>query len=262
MKKYLLLTLNIFLFLSLAYPQNLHKVKEVQESKIEQLNLNVLNKPGIPSASLSESFESTTFPPSGWTIVTNGGSGWSRETVGTPLPEWGGSTITTPSGGGNAVAYCTYSNNPSFNDQWLITPLIQNIQSTDTLFFWMRNQIDDYSDTVYIYYSTDGTNFNQIGQVNYPELGDTNWGKWYLHLGQYITAGSDVYISFREYLVDNLNNGGAISLDLVSISGSGTSTYPSTIQLSKSFTFGDAAKSSSYRLIGLPGNVDALQHNL
>ncbi len=254
MKKYLLIIFNLFAYIILIYPQNLHKVSEVDVPKTERLNINILNKISLPAAELSESFESTTFPPSGWTTAAFGGSGWSRQTVGTPLPNWGESAITSPSGGGNAVAYCTYSGDPSFNDQWLVTPLLQNIQTQDTLYFWMRNQIEDYSDTVYIYYSTDGTNFTQIGHVYYPELGDTNWGLWYIHLGQYITAGSNVYLAFRELLADNINNGGAISLDLVSISGTGTSGYPSSIQLSKTFSFGNPDQSSGYRLIGMPGN--------
>ena len=209
-----------------GYSQVLHKVQEVKDKASEKIVLNLSKQSGISAASLSESFESTTFPPTGWTIFTFGGSGWSRETVGTTLPVWGESTITTPAGGGNAVAYCTYSNDTLVNDQWLVTPLIQNIQSQDTLYFWMRNQIYDYSDTVYIYYTSDGTNFNLIGQVNYPELGDTNWGRWYLHLGQHISAGSSVYIGFREFLYDNQENGGAICLDLVEIKSTETSNVP------------------------------------
>lgn len=224
MKK--LLLFGSLLYITVGYSQDLHKVQEVKDNTTEKVVLNIPKKSGISASSLSESFESTTFPPTGWTVFTFAGSGWSRETVGTPLPLWEDTEITTPAGGGNAVAYCTYSNDSTFNDQWLVTPLIQDIQSQDTLYFWMRNQIYDYSDTVYIYYTIDGTNFNLIGQVNYPEAGDTNWGKWYLHLGQYITAGSSVYIGFREFLYDNQINGGAISLDLIEIKGTETSAVP------------------------------------
>jgi hypothetical protein len=224
MKKLLLFT-GFFICSTVGYSQSLHKVQEVKGNTSEKIALNI-PKQSVPASSLSESFESTTFPPTGWTTFTFSGSGWSRETVGTPLPLWGESEITTPPGGGNAVAYCTFSFDSSFNDQWLITPLIGDVRSEDTLYFWMRNQIYDYSDTVYIYYTTDGTEFNLIGRVSYPELGDTNWGKWYLPLGQYITSGSSVYIGFQEFLYDNQTNGGAICLDLVEIKGTETANAP------------------------------------
>jgi hypothetical protein len=354
MKKLFLYT-GFLLYITVGHSQSLHKVQEVKGNASEKIVMNIQKQSGVLASSLSESFESTIFPPTGWTTFTFGGSGWSRETVGTPLPLWGESEITAPPGGGNAVVYCTFSFDSLFNDQWLITPLIEDIQSEDTLYFWMRNQIYDYSDTVYIYYTTDGTDFNLIGRVSYPEFGDTNWGKWYLPLGQYITPGSSVYIGFQEFLYDNLTNGGAICLDLVeikstvtanaptvttnnpsnvtsssatlngtvnpnnstttvsfqygtsiaygnqvdaeqspvngtnnvnvsaSISGlqsntlyhfrvvaigggttvngsdatfttSQTTTYPSNINLNNSFTFNDPTQSSSYRMIGLPGN--------
>ncbi len=258
MKKYLLLTLSLFLFSAFLYPQNLIKVPVAKEKRIEKIPFTLTNQLKITAASFSESFESATFPPTGWNVFTQGGSGWSRQTAGTPLPNWEGTnwetrTISTPPGGGNAVAYCTFGSSPTFNDQWLITPVIQNIQATDTLFFWLRNQVISFADSVYIYYSTDGTNFNQMGQVLYPAGSDTNWGKWFITIGTVIPAGSNVNIGFREFLFDNQQDGGAISLDLVAISGT-TSTYPSTIQLSKTYSFGDPAKNTSYRLIGIPGN--------
>ncbi|HRZ77074.1 MAG TPA: hypothetical protein P5248_06890, partial [Bacteroidales bacterium] len=54
---------------------------------------------------INESFEGTTFPPSGWTIQSpDGGTGWARQTVGTtPIPGWNGGTVVSPTGGGSAV---------------------------------------------------------------------------------------------------------------------------------------------------------------
>ncbi|OGU70208.1 MAG: hypothetical protein A2V93_04035 [Ignavibacteria bacterium RBG_16_34_14] len=205
---------------------------------------------------LNESFESSTFPPAGWTIQTFGGSGWSRQLNGTtPVPGWTGGTITTPSNGGNAVAFCTYSNTPSFNEQWLITPQIQNIQATDTLYFAMRRQFQ-FADTIEIWISENTnsvTDFIPVYFFAFNAATDTNWFLYTVPIGQFINPGANVYLAFVEILEDNLTNGGAISIDLVSVSG-GTSTYPSTIQLSKTYTFADPTKSSSYRLIGLPGN--------
>ncbi|MDO8549948.1 MAG: hypothetical protein Q7S39_07360, partial [Ignavibacteria bacterium] len=206
---------------------------------------------------LSESFESTTFPPSGWTTQFFGGSGWSRETTGTIPPGWSNGSITTPSGGGSAVAYCTYDYNSTteFNDQWLITSQILSVQQTDTLYFVMRRQFQ-YADTleIWVSQSTNSINdFTYIGSFLFSTTTDTNWFLYKAPVGQFVNPGANIYIAFREYVTDNITNGGALSIDLVSVSG-GTSNYPSTIQLSKSYTFGDVTKNTSYRLIGLPGN--------
>src|SRR5260221_8508917 len=81
-------------------------------------------------STLAESFEGTTFPPTGWTRYKFTGStdpGWTRMTVGTtPLPGWNGGTITSPPGGGTAVAFVTYNLSVASNDEWLVTPLLTN----------------------------------------------------------------------------------------------------------------------------------------
>jgi len=243
------------LFLSFVYPQNIREVQIVKETITEKLPINFnkqFNKQyKISASALNESFEDATFPPNGWITFLSGGTGWSRETSGTELPGWSLGNISTPSGGGNAVAYCTWNDTTTFNDQWLISPQIQNIQTNDTLFFWLRNQ-KNFADTVYIYYST-GDVYNLIGRIDYSSTSDTNWGKWFVTIGQVIPTGSNVFIGFREYVEDNSANGGAISLDMISIS-TPVLNYPTSINISKSFTFGDPTQSTSYRMIGLPGN--------
>jgi len=264
MKKIIPLFLNLLITLSFIYPQTAREVEIVKEKITQKLPVALSKEFKISASVLNESFEGTVFPPAGWVDVTNGGSGWSRQTVGTILPGgFGDRTISTPPGGGNAAAYCTWEQGDGFNDQWLISPLIQNIRPEDTLYFWLRNQVN-FADTVYIYYSTDGTNFNFIGHVGYDltieielpgktTVSDTNWGLWYITIGEVITAGSNVFFGFREYVEDNTLNGGAISLDLVYITGS---NYPANINLNKSFTFGDPTQQTSYRMIGLPGDVN------
>jgi hypothetical protein len=251
MKKIILCFLILIVTLSFTYPQTAREVEVVKEKITKKLPF-ALNKEFKVSASVfNESFEGAEFPPSDWLQYSYGGSGWSRESAGTPLPGWiTDKVITTPPNGGNFVAYCSWNGDNTYNDQWLITPLIQNIQPNDRIYFWLRKQLG-YPDTVYIYYSLDGTNFNQMGHVSYPLNSDTNWGLWYSRIGDVMSAGSNAYVGFREYVEDNTDNGATISLDLIY-----TVSYPVNITINKSFTFGDPAQQASYKMIGVPGNIN------
>ncbi len=220
MKKFLIVLFAVLIFGSQIFSQSLNKLEFLNKSlkKKRDLPLNKLYK--ISATSFVESFESTTFPPDGWEVYNfDGGDGWSQQTVGTQLPGWPSGTISTPTGGGNAVAYCTYNSGTTYNDQSLITPLIEDIQLTDTLFFWTRNQLGR-ADSIDVYFYSD-TTFFYVGGIYYPNTGgiNTNWQKWYISLADWIPVGSSGFIEFNEYIEDNENNGGAICLDLVEIKG-------------------------------------------
>ncbi|MGB8320483.1 MAG: hypothetical protein WCE54_20285, partial [Ignavibacteriaceae bacterium] len=227
MKKLLPVFSVFFIFLSITYPQQLHKTGIVAK-KLSDLKLNLQSdkQSKVSASSFTESFESTAFPPSGWaTNINDGGVGWTRQTVGTPLPGWSSRNITAPAGGGNAVAYCTWNTGTTYSNQWLITPLIQNVQPKDTLFFRMRNQFVR-KDSIYLYYSSNDSLFSFTGRgIFYPNASDTNWTKWYLEIGQLFTTGSSVYIAFIESVTDRVNNG-PISLDMVEVKGTQTTAAP------------------------------------
>ena len=226
MKKIIPVLLFLLNYLSVLYSQQLKKVDESKSPLKININVPLDNQYKVSASSFTESFESTTFPPTGWTILNgDGGSGWSRQTSGSPLPGWTSGTISVPSGGGTAVAYCTWNSVTLFNNQSLITPLIQDIQSSDTLFFWMRNQID-VADSIYIHYSIDGSNWNSLGHVYYPNQDGTDWGKWYVPIGKSIPSGSDVFIAIQEFVNDNATAGGAVSLDLFQIKGTEAVSAP------------------------------------
>ena len=229
MKQLLIILIFLIVSLSLSYPQQLKKADESKKPDKIKMNIPVDNQYKVSASSFTESFESTTFPPTGWTnLHSDGGNGWSRQTAGSQLPGWTSGTISTPTGGGNAVAYCTWNTTTIYNNQTLVTPFIQNIQPSDTLFFWMRNQVNN-PDTIYIYYSTDGTNWNDIGHVIYPNSDGTNWGKWYVAIGEKIPTGSNVYLAFQEFVTNNTIYGGAISLDLVEIKGTEAVNAPTAV---------------------------------
>jgi|GEM_PF-2001547 len=184
-----------------------------------------------PFSTLSESFDGVTFPPQGWVELfpKGGGGGWSRELIGGDIPGWTGGVITAPPvpGTNTALAYITYDTVNSFNDFWLVTPKITGVQAGDTLSFWLRKLTKVYSDTLEIRISTTTATsaaFTTVLAVKgfAPNQDSLGWTKLSYSIGSVVPAGSDIYIAFREKVNDNVNNGAAFFLDLVSYSN-GTS---------------------------------------
>ena len=224
MKKLLIILFSFLFFTSFIFPQVSQKVEKLKAPSREKLNFALDNRYKISDLFLSESFEDTLFPPSGWfTLPFFEGSGWTRETVGSPAPGWSSETISAPASGGNAVAYCTYGDN-FFNDQALVTPIIENVQPSDTLAFYMRNQLER-PDTIEIYYYyIDSTQNLQYFSTNravfYPNSSgvfNTGWLHYSLPLESIISTTSNIGFAFEEYVNNNLSSGGAISLDLVEL---------------------------------------------
>ena len=187
--------------------------------------------PELDNAVISffESFENAVFPPAGWIKLNpDGGTGWNRQIDGnSPIPGWGGGTITTPPLGGVGVAFCTWNTGGNImNDQWLVTPQLVKFTSDDSLSFWLRFWPDNvYSDTVDIKLSTttpDVAGFTtNIATIVFPRNSpDTNWTEYKYRIGDLIPDGCNYYIAFRERVVDNLVEGASVSLDLVSVTTS------------------------------------------
>ncbi len=175
-----------------------------------------------PIIVLDESFEGATFPPTGWVKASpDGGTGWNRQTAGTtPIPGWNGGTVTTPTGGGTAVAYCTWNTGgATSNDQWLITPQIASVQTDDSLSFWMR-KFGSYVDHLDIKISTTTATVAamtvNVATVNFA-VADSGWIQYKYKIGNLVPVGSNIYIGFREYVADNVNDGASFSLDLVQV---------------------------------------------
>ncbi len=219
----------------LAFAQNMSK--DLTKTPTNFNNPEYVYGPELenPTLGFAESFEGTTFPPAGWLKANpDGGTGWSRELDGTtPIPGWTGGTITVPTGGGSAVAFCTWTTGgATANDQWLITPQITNVQSGDMLTFWLRVFANDsYAENFDIRISTTGTNianFTTVVQAFVWPVGGVldEWISYSYDLINYVPAGSNIYIAFREHVTDNLNDGAAVLLDLVEVTqGGGSNTY-------------------------------------
>jgi len=222
------LRLSVFLFLiplSLTFAQN---AKDWSKKSITFSNPSVVYTPGDNFGYFEESFEDTTFPPAGWTKLSpDGGTGWTRVEAGTtPIPGWLGGEVTTPPGGGQAVAFCTWNTGgATSNDQYLVTPQIQNVQSGDSIVFWVQvpGYTLGYAENLDILISTTGTavgDFNVIvDTLRWSETSvDSLWTRYAYNLTDYVPAGSDIYVAFREWVSDNFNEGAAVLLDLVSAS--------------------------------------------
>lgn len=175
-----------------------------------------------------ESFESASFPPAGWTKLNPiGGTGWDRITNGTNIPGWGTAVLAScPPGGGSAIIYATYTNGgTSANDMWIITPQIMNISLSDSLIFWVKKWPgQQYADNLDIKISTTNNStpasFNLVvANLVYPAVNDTTWTRKAYRLGNVpgLTAGANIYIGFREWVNDNINDGDVIGLDLISL---------------------------------------------
>ncbi len=186
-----------------------------------------------PSSTLNESFEGVTFPPAGWTKLNpDGGTGWVRQPAGvSPIPGWNGGTTSVPTGGGTAAAYCTWNTGgASSNDQWLVSPQITNVQPNDSLSFWLLKPgytSASYLDSIDVLISTTtptvGAFTTVVQKIVIPAASnDTLWKKYSYRLGDYVSAGSNIYIAWREHVADNFNDGAAFLLDLVSVTEGGS----------------------------------------
>lgn len=174
------------------------------------------------SAQLNEDFESTTFPPTGWTVLSPDlGTGWERQTAGvTPIPGWNGGTITTAPtvGGGMGVAFATYTTGgAASNDQWLITPSVTPVAG-DKLGFWME-KFGQYKEEVQVKVSTtdaQAASFTVDLQIINLPADSSGWKFYSYDLSAY--TGQAIYIAFREVMADNQADGAAIMLDVVQVS--------------------------------------------
>ncbi|RPI18617.1 MAG: T9SS C-terminal target domain-containing protein [Ignavibacteriae bacterium] len=175
-----------------------------------------------PLSAINESFEGTTFPPAGWIKinVATGASGWYRVLAGVaPVPGFSGGSITVPSGGGNAVAFCNHvTGGISTNDQWLITPLLTNITASGSLSFWLRKYgtfIDHMDIKISTTTPTVAAMNVTVANLNFT-ASDSGWVHYTYPIGTLVSSGSNIYIGFRQWVTNAIYDGSSFSLDLVS----------------------------------------------
>jgi hypothetical protein len=188
--------------------------------KIYLLFLSVLLVLGVSAQTLSEDFESTTFPPTGWSIQSpDGGTGWARVAAGlTPIPGWQGGVVTTaPVNGGMGVAFCTWTTGgTASNDQYLITKQFTPVTG-DFFNCWIR-KFGAFADNLVIKVSITGNQVadftSNLDSIHYLAA-DSGYQYVSYDLSNFV--GQSIYIAFRETVVDNVNDGAAIFVDNVHV---------------------------------------------
>jgi hypothetical protein len=207
------------------------QTRDLSQKSLNIIGPNVVRGPLLssPLSALTESFEALNFPANGWVKANPvGGTGWARITAGTtPLPGWTGGTVFFPDTSfGKAAAYCTWSTGgATANDQWLISPKITNVQPKDSLYFWLW-KFGGYKDNFNVALSTTGASPDSMSVLAASYIytvNDTGWIQYKINIGSLVPAGSNLYIGFEEYVVDNAVDGDFILLDKIQVTSSVTS---------------------------------------
>jgi hypothetical protein len=177
-----------------------------------------------------ESFEAGEFPPAGWKKVTNfDGSGWQRGRTGEQVPGFSvNDTFDALPTGGSFVAFASWAtgdadgrfNTGQATDQWLITPQIQNVQRSDSLKFALR-YFSRFGDNLDVLISTVGDSIADfdtlVAALQFRGPGNNQWQRYAFALTDFVEAGSNIYIAFREHVSNTAVLGDALFLDLVEV---------------------------------------------
>lgn len=161
---------------------------------------------------LTESFETATFPPTGWTSSSQlGAKTWIRADNAVP-------SLFPPYPDGTYCATIDYET--AGGDDWLITPQIINVASTDSLVFYFVKRYSDGPyppDSMFVKVSTltnsvaDFTTTIQSTCLHCIPIGTQVWYRVALSLSAF--TGQDIYIAFQHKNVD----GHGMGLDNVSV---------------------------------------------
>ena len=192
----------------------------------------------------------------GWIVLDEDGGG--------TTPAWfqgDDGIIVTFEGTANGYVASNFAgaNTNGVINHWLISPAIL-VNPGDSLFFYAASPTPGttaFDDSISLLISlTAGTtpgDFASLGRFLVPQ---GNWGKYFVSFN----ASATIRFAIQYYLFDGGPTGmrsNFIGLDLFQLYSYST-TYPSTIAINKSFTFPNITSSSSYRMIGLPGNINSL----
>src|SRR3990172_8350541 len=140
-------------------------------------------------------------------------------------------------------------------DQWLISPAITVVPG-DTLYFWARSPDGSmFDDSINIMYSsTAGTTPAAFISLGRFLVDTTSWQPFIVSFN----SSATMRFAIRYYIFDGGEFGSRsdyIGLDLFQLF-THPSSYPATISIIKSFGFTNITQSSSYRMIGLPGQTN------
>ncbi|PKP20129.1 MAG: hypothetical protein CVU05_09800, partial [Bacteroidetes bacterium HGW-Bacteroidetes-21] len=146
---------------------------------------------------ISEDFEGTTFPPTGWLVTDVDGAN----------STWASSTAYNHSFNGSKSAAHVYTTTPLQNG-YLITSQITAVPAGASLSFWSYNEYPAYYGATYqgvnaVLISTTGTAPANFTQIWSPATVTASWVQTVLSLSAY--AGQNIYIAFRYGGIDAHN---------------------------------------------------------
>lgn len=184
----------------------------------------------------------------GWIVLNEDGGG-----VTAPWFQGSVSVFTSFEGpdSGYVASNFNGANTNDVVDQWLISPIL-NINLGDSLSFLARSpDSSSFDDSIYVLLSTNaGTTPSDFISLGRFLVSKNGWQQFY-----WISEiNATIRVAIRYYLFDAQTNADYIGLDLIQVYTG--ATYPSTISINKSFGFTNITQSSSYRMIGLPGQTN------
>ncbi len=190
-----------------------------------------------------ESFESTTFPPTGWQRISVLGTvQWTRAVA--PLTATFGGPTNVPKHG-SAVAFINYQ--ATGGNDWLISSKINGIASGDSLVFWLIKQFSDgpwIPDSLIIKVSTTDSLMGSFTNtplricIHCLPIGANEiiWRRYTVPLTAF--AGQNIFLAFQHTDVD----GHGLILDSVTVFGDSltainpvSNTVPSKFELYQNY---------------------------
>jgi type IX secretion system substrate protein/uncharacterized protein DUF4397/cleaved adhesin domain-containing protein len=147
-----------------------------------------------------EIFDSAT-PPAGWTVIDNDGSGTQLDYV-DQVTFVSGDTINPAVG--NYYWYSNFNNANSSGviDEWLISPMLPEIEAGDKLNFYAGAIGGIYKDSIKVLVSTTDANPGSFTEIAYFEVDGpvASWNKYSFDLTAF--AGSQIYVAVNYYIFD------------------------------------------------------------
>lgn len=207
---------------------------------------------------ISQSFEGSIFPPSGWNAVTvTGTSTWEQSSLKARTGQFS-AFIHYESGSGGSTG---------FGEHWLISPKVVSVANGDKITFYLSSdaQPSDYPipspyyDKMEVYLSTTGNtpaDFAPAGKIAYIDLNNPALATGFVKYEYVFTPafyGQSVYIGLRHFenqgnsvFVDDFSAGTKLSDDLTSfaLNFKDKTAYPSGLPITVSDTIANNGTSA------------------
>ncbi len=219
MKNTFLVLLSLLMISSISFAQSEGLEFEVRD---KQALFGEIKAP--PTESLTgiikyeEIFDSPT-PPAGWTVIDNDGSGSALAYSDSIF--FTGTTVVAESGMNFWFSSYLNANTSGVIDEWLISPLLPEIEAGDKLNFYAGAIGGTFKDSLKVWVSTTDANPSSFTEIAYFEVDGPigSWNKYSFDISAY--AGSQIYVAVNYYIFDGVTNSDNVWIDHLSITSPG-----------------------------------------